>query len=219
MANASSSVNKSIMCSTMAPKPIEYPSMATRNRPGSANKQSLFGKSCSSGFISIFYAIGEKPLEIWDKQLRNGGYVKRVTDTDIRSLVMEIVGDNVATNFITTPISPNQSLGITLPYAVLLAKNIKRYFTFEIQVKDDLGARRRLKMSNYQTTARIRPLSCSLPLKMEPGWNQICLDLQEMVSRAFGTNYVETLRLQIHANCRLRRVYFCDIMTDGNIKK
>ncbi len=25
-----------------------------------------------------------------------------------------------------------------------------------------------------------------------------------------GTNYVETLRVQIHANCRLRRVYFSD---------
>ncbi len=25
-----------------------------------------------------------------------------------------------------------------------------------------------------------------------------------------GTNYVETLRVQIHANCRLRRVYFSE---------
>jgi hypothetical protein len=25
-----------------------------------------------------------------------------------------------------------------------------------------------------------------------------------------GTNYIETLRMQIHANCRLRRVYFSD---------
>ncbi len=25
-----------------------------------------------------------------------------------------------------------------------------------------------------------------------------------------GTNYAETLRVQVHANCRLRRVYFSD---------
>jgi len=25
-----------------------------------------------------------------------------------------------------------------------------------------------------------------------------------------GTNYIETLRMQIHANCRIRRVYFSD---------
>merc|ERR1719259_1444268 len=28
--------------------------------------------------------------------------------------------------------------------------------------------------------------------------------------RAYGTNYIETLRVQIHANCRIRRVYFSD---------
>lgn len=28
--------------------------------------------------------------------------------------------------------------------------------------------------------------------------------------RAYGTNYVETLRVQVHANCRIRRVYFSD---------
>jgi hypothetical protein len=27
---------------------------------------------------------------------------------------------------------------------------------------------------------------------------------------ASGTNYIETLRVQIHANCRIRRIYFSD---------
>ncbi len=25
-----------------------------------------------------------------------------------------------------------------------------------------------------------------------------------------GTNYIETLRVQVHANCRVRRIYFSD---------
>ena len=25
-----------------------------------------------------------------------------------------------------------------------------------------------------------------------------------------GTNYIETLRVQVHANCRIRRIYFSD---------
>lgn len=29
-------------------------------------------------------------------------------------------------------------------------------------------------------------------------------------SRIAGTNYIETLRVQIHANCRIRRIYFSD---------
>jgi hypothetical protein len=30
------------------------------------------------------------------------------------------------------------------------------------------------------------------------------------VLSAAGTNYVETLRVQLHANCRIRRIYFSD---------
>jgi hypothetical protein len=31
-----------------------------------------------------------------------------------------------------------------------------------------------------------------------------------MSSTLTGTNYIETLRVQIHANCRIRRIYFSD---------
>ena len=43
-----------------------------------------------------------------------------------------------------------------------------------------------------------------------PGWKQIQFNLADFTRRAYGTNYVETLRVQIHANCRIRRVYFSD---------
>ena len=65
-------------------------------------------------------------------QIRSG-HVKRVTDPDIRSLAIEILGSNVNTTFITTPINPQQMLGIRLPFLVLVVKNIKRYFIFEVQ--------------------------------------------------------------------------------------
>ena len=39
---------------------------------------------------------------------------------------------------------------------------------------------------------------------------QIQFNLADFTRRAYGTNYVETLRVQIHANCRIRRVYFSD---------
>lgn len=84
---------------------------------------SLFGNSFQSGFLSILYSIGSKPLGIWDSkvgppfsscapiapahvqhslspvlsrllQVRNG-HIKRITDTDIQSLVIEICGTNV----------------------------------------------------------------------------------------------------------------------------
>lgn len=61
-----------------------------------------------------------------------------------------------------------------------------------------------------QTVTRVKPYICTMPLKLDEGWNQIQLNLADFTRRAYGTNYVETLRVQVHANCRLRRIYFSD---------
>ncbi len=68
----------------------------------------------------------------------------------MQSSVIEIVGANVSTNYITCPSDPNQVLGIKMPFLVLLIKYMKKYFTFEVQVIDDKGVRRRFRASNYQ---------------------------------------------------------------------
>ncbi|MEN2495705.1 MAG: hypothetical protein MHMPM18_000298 [Marteilia pararefringens] len=49
-----------------------------------------------------------------------------------------------------------------------------------------------------------------MPMKLDDGWNQIQFNLSDFTQRAYGTNYVETLRVTIHANCRLRRLFFTD---------
>lgn len=49
-----------------------------------------------------------------------------------------------------------------------------------------------------------------MPLSLSPGWNQIQFNLADFTRRAYGTNYVETVRIQIHANVRIRRIYFSD---------
>ena len=41
-------------------------------------------------------------------------------------------------------------------------------------------------------------------------WNRLCVPLSEYTRRAYGTNYVETMWVQIHANCQLKRVYFAE---------
>merc|ERR1719465_394791 len=79
------------------------------------------------------------------------------------------MGTNVSTNYITCPADAKKTLGIKLPFLVMIIKNLKKYFTFEVQV-----------------------------------------NLSDFTRRAYGTNYIETLRAQIHANCRIRRIYFSD---------
>lgn len=153
----------------------------------------------------------------------------------------------------------------------MIIKNLKKYFTFEVQVQskagfdislilscswtrfhcgmcrclqvlDDKNVRRRFRASNYQSTTRVKPFICTMPMRLDDGWNQIQFNLSDFTRRAYGTNYIETLRVQvtaccghlcclatampssvaticlmrnvllfqIHANCRIRRVYFSD---------
>merc|ERR1711860_250060 len=105
---------------------------------------------------------------------------------------------------------PKKTLGIKLPFLVMIIKNLKKYFTFEVQVLDDKNVRRRFRASNYQSTTRVKPFICTMPMRLDDGWNQIQFNLSDFTRRAYGTNYIETLRVQIHANCRIRRVYFSD---------
>lgn len=69
-----------------------------------------------------------------------------------------------------------------------------------------------------------------MPMRLDDGWNQIQFNLPDFCKRAYGTAYVETLRVQVtnipifilgvinvvvivvqvHANVRVRRVYFAD---------
>ncbi|VEL31919.1 unnamed protein product [Protopolystoma xenopodis] len=99
-------------------------------------------------------------------------------------------------------------------------------------VLDDRGIKRRFRASNYQSSTRVKPFICTMPMRLDDGWNQIQFNLMDFTRRAYATNYVEAVRvqvgirlclniwyilhyysiffLQIHANCRIRRVYFAD---------
>jgi hypothetical protein len=47
--------------------------------------------------------------QIWDKKVRNG-HIKRITDQDIQSSVLEIMGTNVSTNYITCPAGKEKNI-------------------------------------------------------------------------------------------------------------
>eukprot|EP00662_Eupelagonemidae_sp_cell21_P040088 gene40088-61085_t len=130
----------------------------------------MFRNTFQSGFLSILYSIGSRPLQIWDKQVKNG-HIKRITDQDIQSSVLELIGTNITTTYITCPADPSKTLGIKLPFL---------------------------------------PFICTMPMRLDEGWNQIQFNLSDFTRRAYGTNYIETLRVQVHANCRIRRLYFSD---------
>lgn len=57
-----------------------------------------------------------------------------MTDEDLNSVALEVIGSNVATAYIITPIDPRASLAIKLPFIVLIVKNMNKSFSFEVQV-------------------------------------------------------------------------------------
>ena len=129
-----------------------------------------------------------------------------------------------STTYITSPADSKKTLGIKLPFLVMIIKNMKKYFTFEvtvgsliyisvmyiviqcyIKVLDDKNVRRRFRASNYQSTTRVKPFICTMPMKLDDGWNQIQFNLADFTRRAYGTNYIETLRVQV-----CRTVFICE---------
>lgn len=50
----------------------------------------------------------------------------------------------------------------------------------------------------------------TIPLRFDEGWNMIQFDLVDFTKNIYGTKYVETLKVKVNANCRIRQMYFSD---------
>lgn len=117
------------------------------------------------------------------------GHIKRVTDEDLNSMALEIIGSNMATAYIVTPIHPGESLAIKLPFIVLIIKNMNKSFSFEVQVcccniffnrlllklicdfltwcpqiLDDQNVLRRFRVSNCHSATKINSFSTAMPI-------------------------------------------------------
>ena len=86
---------------------------------------------------------------------------------------------------------------LTLKFATASIESIICKYVVSIQVLDDKNVRRRFRASNYQSTTRVKPFICTMPMRLDDGWNQIQFNLSDFTRRAYGTNYVETLRVQV----------------------
>ncbi|XP_004922399.1 uncharacterized protein LOC101735446 [Bombyx mori] len=168
----------------------------------------MYRNAYQRGMLTIFFSVGSKPLEIWDTHTQDG-YITRFLDQDIKSMVLEILGTNVSTTYMTCP-KGKTVLGITMPFLVMIVKNLKKYFSFEVTILDETGTRRRFRVSNFQSTTQILPLCTVMPIGLSEGWNQIQFNLAEFTRRAYNKQFVEVQKLKINANIRLRRIYFTE---------
>jgi hypothetical protein len=74
--------------------------------------------------------------------LVRNGHIKRITDPDIQSSVLEIMGTNVSTTFIQCPADPKKTLAIKLPFLVMIIKNVRDNFIiwsrYELPIPSDI---------------------------------------------------------------------------------
>ncbi|ODM93950.1 Cilia- and flagella-associated protein 20 [Orchesella cincta] len=189
------------------PFPLDYLTCAPRDLPNKPT--SLFGQSIQAGILSIFHSGNDRALDIWEKQVRKG-HIKKVHDVHISANTLEIMGANMASVFITTPIGIFQTLGVRLPFLVFVVKNLRKHFMFDVLVLDDKNLRRRLRFTNSISTCRIKPHISLIPLALDDGWNEIKINLPEILQKTYSSAFKETVRVQVHGNCRLRRILFCE---------
>jgi Protein of unknown function (DUF667) len=112
----------------------------------------------------LFNRVFSQPLLIWESKVKNG-FIKRISDEDAKSLALEIRGVNVATCYITAPSSPCINLGVKLPFLIIVVKNLRKSFSFEVQILDDQNQLRRFRSSNYQSKTRVTNFATSMPVR------------------------------------------------------
>lgn len=96
---------------------------------------------------------------------------------------------------------------------------VHKYVSLVNQVLDDKNVRRRFRASNYQSTTRVKPFICTMPMRLDDGWNQIQFNLSDFTRRAYGTNYIETLRVQVKkCFCRIKMEILKNIETNTKSK-
>nr|CAD7444510.1 unnamed protein product [Timema bartmani] len=168
-------------------------------------------KKLSDSFRPILFSLDKKPLSLWSKLIRSGR-VKRVDDDDLHTKVIEIHGTDTKNTYISAPMAPMASLDITLPILVMLLKNMDKDLQLNVMVMDNHHFRRRFIIVCGDCKVSSRLLTCTLPMFLVKGWNRVQINLEEFTTKAFGTEYLHTIRVEVHATCRLRHIYFTNKM-------
>lgn len=96
------------------------------------------------------------------------------------------------------------------------------------QVLDDKNVRRRFRASNYQvqvllpsyclsrvspslwelqSTTRVKPFICTMPMRLDEGWNQIQFNLSDFTRRAYGSQTLASFFFWTHFKCIRNKLY------------
>lgn len=171
--------------------------------------------------ISLLHSLDENFLHEVGRNLPNG-IIKRVTDPELNSTVIELSGSNIQNNFLFLPKQPEDLVNADqhFSFLTLYIKPISKNMCFEFSVLDSNGIYKRFRLSTLTNIAKVRSNTCNIPLKLDQFWNKITLDLTELTKKCFRSNFQKFARFQINANVFIRKIFLSDqAYTDEKLAK
>lgn len=120
-------------------------------------------------------------------------------------------------------------LSSRMRFMTLFIKNINRFCEIQLEILQTDGCTVVFIMSNNQSVTRIDRDpdkgggTCTLPMILKPGWNYLNIDLETLLSSAFGTEFDKCTSVTVIADCRVSRLFFqkrayADIELPDNIR-
>jgi hypothetical protein len=85
---------------------------------------------------------------------------------------------------------------------------VRRFMKIILQLRDVEGKSFSLELSNKRSTVCIENGNCKTPLEIGDGWQRICLDLDDIMHRAFGVKFSTCTEITVCGSCRLSKLYF-----------
>lgn len=125
-----------------------------------------------------------------------------VDDSELGIDVIEVTGEKSSMIFPTN--------GCNSPYLVLHVKNISKFMGLDLMLLDSTRKLRTFKLSNRRSTAVIEPQRCDLPLDIGDGWQYLCLDLNDLLHRSYGTSLRVCREIVVCGSCRVSKIFFQD---------
>lgn len=130
----------------------------------------------------------------------SGPEVSVIDDEELsgRSII-EIIGEDSKITFHSSS---------SYKFLVMHVNSKNRFFSVAIAVRDDAGKDRIFHLSNRKSTIMILDSICRVPMEIGEGWQRICINLDDMLTRSFGSKLVLCSGVTFGGSCRLAKVFF-----------
>ena len=94
------------------------------------------------------------------------------------------------------------------PLVVMHVNSGGRFFSVKFDVRDTTGNERMIMISNKKTYVTITGNECTVPMEVGKGWQRVCIDLDDILTRAFGSKLQICSKITFYGSCRLAKLYY-----------